>query len=451
MRPGSPARYALPVLAAALLLGGLAALPALAAGVGCAGEWANSPVCRERQAAIDARARVDAVMERLAVVDEPPWDAEEFAAAEELRRQGMALYRDEYFGDAAARFQGALTRLTAIGDAFEALVRHRLATGQSFLDTGNYRAAIAEFEAVLHWQPGLAEAANGLATAEQGVEALALLQEANQLIERGELRAAEKTLQAVPSGLLRPGVGDARARIVALRRQDRFKGSMSSGFAHLDRGEWAQAEAAFQAALQADPGSVAAQEALEDVRRRQIDAELATRRTEVEAALNAERWPEAQASLRRIRQLAPNDALAADRLVRVAWLVDIEGRIDAFLSQPGRLATTAVRNQAADLLVEAAKRGDHGVRIGGKLVDLRTAVAAWGRRVQLTLRSDNRTEVRIMPGRGLGKFRQLQLEVLPGDYVLSGRRAGYREARLPFAVPLESGPLAFEIVCDERF
>ncbi len=426
------------------------ALPAIAAGVGCDGEWANSPICRERQAAIEARAKADAVVEQLAGVVDPPWDANVFAAAEALRAQGMALYREEYFGDAAARLQDALIRLAAISEGFQALVRQRLAAGQAFLDAGNYAPAIAEYEAVLTWLPHSAEATRGLSTAQQGVEAAALLKGANQLIDRGDLTAAEQTLQAVPPTLLRSGVGEAFARIKAARRQDRFKRSMSVGYAHLDRAEWTQAEAAFREALKADPASVSAQDALEDLSRRQNDAALATLRTEVEAALNGENWRGAQASLGRIQQLAPNDGVVA-QMAHIDWLVDLEERIDAHQARPRRLSTTSVRSQAAELLVEAAARGDYGARIDTKLVDLRKAVATWGRPVQLTLRSDNKTDVRLRPGRGLGKFKELRLEVLPGDYVASGRRDGYREVRLSIAVPLESGPLAFEIVCDERF
>lgn len=433
------------------LLGCLVGWTAVAAGFGCDGEWANSPVCRERQAAVDVRAKAEALMERLAAVSDPPWAAADFTAAETLHAEGMALYRDEYFGDAAAKFQAALARLEAIDEGFEELVQRKLAEGEALLAAGQHEQAAAEFEAILIWMPRSSEAAQGLATAQQGSEANVLLDEAKQLIDRGELAAAEQRLNTIPPGQLRHGVGEARARIEATRRQDRFSRSMSAGYRHLDLAEWAQAEAAFAEALRSNPASAAAQDALQDLRRQRSEAELARLGTEVEAELEDQNWPAALALLQRIRALAPNDARTADRLARVDRLVEVERRIDAHLAAPQRLSTKGVRDQVAALLAEAQARDDHGSRIDAKLLELREAFAAWTQAVKLTLRSDNRTEVRISPGRALGKFRELHLEVLPGDYVASGRRAGFREVRLPVAVPPGSPPLTIEVVCNERF
>ena len=433
------------------LLGCLVGSTAVAAGFGCDGDWANSPVCRERQAAIDVRAKAEALMESLAGVSDPPWAAVDFSAAETLHTEGMALYRDEYFGDAATKFQAALARLEEIDEGFEELVQRKLAEGEALLAADQHEQAAEEFEAILNWMPRSSEAAQGLATAQQGSEANVLLDEAKQLIDRGELAAAEQRLNTISPGQLRQGVGEARARIEATKRQDRFSRSMSAGYRHLDLDEWAQAEAAFAGALRANPTSAAAQDALQDLRRQRSEAELARLGTELEAELEDQNWPAAHALLQRIRALAPNDARTADRLSRVDRLVEVERRIDAHLATPQRLSTKGVRDQVAELLAEAQARDDHGPRIDAKLLELREVFTAWTQAVKLTMHSDNRTEVRISPGRALGKFRELQLEVLPGDYVASGRRAGFREVRLPVAVPPGSPPLTLEVFCNERF
>ena len=438
-------------LAALVLLGWLNGATAVAAASGCDGAWANSPVCRERQAAVDLRAKAEALMERFAAVNDPPWAAVDFSAAETLHAEGMAFYRDEHFGNAEAKFQAALARLEAIDEAFRDTVRRKLADGEALLAGEKNAQAAAEFEAVLNWMPGSAEAAQGLAATQRKAEAEVLLGEANQLIDRGEFAAAKQRLNAMPAGRLRQGVDKALARIEGAGRQDRFKRSMSAGYRHLDRAEWAEAEAAFKEALQADPASAAAQDALRDLSRRRSEAELARLGTEAEAELEDENWPAAKALLERARELAPNDAKTADRLARVNRLVDLERRIDANLAKPQRLSSKGVRNRVAELLAEAAAEGDHGARIDAKILNLRELFATWTRTVRLTLRSDNRTEVRISPGRALGKFRQLQLEVLPGDYVAIGRRRGFREVRLRVPVPPGSDPLTFEVVCNERF
>ena len=87
----------------------------------------------------------------------------------------------------------------------------------------------------------------------------------------------------------------------------------------------------------------------------------------------------------------------------------------------------------------------------GKRERLLRSLATWTTPVEMLIRSDNRTEVRIRPGRVLGKFRERRLEVFPGDYVLIGRRVGYREVSLKVAVAPGADALSFEVVCDERF
>ena len=445
-----PVRLLCTLLAGAILLTGIAP-QAIGAGVGCDGEWADSPICRERQAAVDARARAEALMERLPAPPDPPWDPLELEKADALYQEGMALYRDEYFGDAAAKFRSATERLMGIEQALQAFAAERLAAAGAALDDEDFQAAAAGYEAVLRILPASGEASTGLSTARRGSEARKLLEQARQAIAQGDFETAESRLGAIPPGILSDGVGEARRQIRTARQQVRLSRSMSRGFRHLDRGEWQEAEAAFTEALRADPESAVARDALEDLHRRRTDAELAAVRARLELERQAENWPEARALLERMRELDPNDDTIAGDLSRIDHLADVEERIDGYLSQPQRLSAKGIRDQAAALLETTAHPEIYGARITGKRERLQQSLATWTTPVEMTIRSDDRTEVRIRPGRVLGRFRERQLEVYPGDYVLSGRRVGYREVSLRVAVPPGADALSFEVICRERF
>ena len=427
------------------------AVSAIGAGVGCDGEWADSPICRERQAAVDSRARAEALMERLPDLGEPPWDPVEFESADTFYQEGMALYRDEYFGDAAARFQSAIDRLIGIEQVFQAFVAQRLAAAAAALGEADFAAAAAGYNTVLDVLPGSGEASLGLSNANRGMAARKSLEQARQSIAQGDLKTAESRLESIPPGILSDSVAQARRQIRASRQQDRFSRSMSRGFRHLDLTEWQEAEAAFTEALRADPGSAAARDALEDLRRRRTGAELAAYRDRLEAHVELENWAEARAVLERIRELHPDDATTARDLSRIGHLAEVEGRIDGYLSQPQRLSAKGVRDEVTALLDTTADSQAYGARIMGKREKLLQSLTTWTTPVELTIRSDNRTEVRIRPGRVLGRFRERRLEVFPGDYVLSGRRVGYREVSLQVAVAPGAEALSFEVVCNERF
>ncbi len=426
-------------------------LPANGAGVGCDGEWANSPICRERQAAVDARARAEALLERLPDLAEPPWDPAEFESGETLYREGMALYRDEYFGDAASRFQSATDRLIGIEQEFQAFVAERLAAADAALREEEFEAAAAGYDAVLVVLPESGAASLGLSTANRGMAAREALEQASHAIGQGDFATAESRLESIPPGLLSDGVAQARRQIRASRQQDRLSRSMSRGFRHLDRAEWQEAEAAFTEALRADPASAAARDALEDLRRRRAGAELAAHRDRLQGQVELENWAEALALLERMRELDPDDAATAVELSRVGHLADVERRIDGYLSRPQRLSAKGVRDRVTALLHTTADADVYGARIMGKRERLLQSLATWTTPVELTIRSDDRTEVRIRPGRVLGRFRERRLEVFPGDYVLSGRRVGYREVSLQVAVAPGADAVSFEVVCHERF
>ena len=426
-------------------------LPASAAGVGCEGEWASSPICLERQEAVDERARAEALLERLPDLAEPPWDPLELDRAESLYREGMALYRDEYFGDAAAKFRSATELLLGIEAALNAYVAQHLAAAEAALGNEDFKSAASGYESVLRVIPESGEAADGLSAASRGMAAREALDEARRSVDLGDLEAAESQLRGIPPGVLGDEANQARRRIAMARQQDRFNRTMSRGYRHLDRAEWPEAEAAFAEALQANPESTAARDALEDLRRRRAAAGLASYRNALQIELQAENWAEARALLERMQEIDADDATVAGELARIAHLADVEARIDGYLSEPHRLAAKGVREEATALAGKTADSETVGERITSKREALLDSLATWTTPVEMTIRSDDRTEVHIRPGRVLGKFRERRLEVYPGNYVLSGRRVGYREVVLKVSVAPGADDLAFEVACDERF
>ena len=428
-----------------------ASAAAAAQALGCEGAWADSPICRERQEALDGRARLEALREQLARVPSPPWDAAALAQAEALYQEGMALYREEYFGDAAEKFAQAQARMQAIDAQFQELKETGLTTGQALLEAGDFAAAAAEFQALADWLPDDAQVAAGLAAARQGIQAQALLEEANRLIDQGDAKAAASKLEQLPPGALSEAAAKARGRIASLGAQARFKRLMSEGFRQLDQGQWAEAERAFGDALALNPSAQSAQEALADVRRRQADATLAGLAVQLEGLLQAENWAAAQTLLETMQAQAPNQAGTAQTLARVTHLAETERRIDSHLAKPAETSGKAAREAIRALLAATRDSQAYGARIAAKRALLERQLALWTSPMRLRLRSDGLTEVRIAPGRALGKFRERELRVFPGRYVLRGHRSGFREVRMELNIAPTTPALTVEIRCHERF
>ena len=70
--------------------------------------------------------------------------------------------------------------------------------------------------------------------------------------------------------------------------------------------------------------------------------------------------------------------------------------------------------------------------------------------VELELLSNNRTFVVIQGYEALGYFRKKQIKLLPDQYIVQGRRSGYREATVHLAVRNGQPFEPIEIICRKK-
>ena len=419
--------------------------------LGCDGEAAQSPWCAERAQALDARAKADALLSKLVQVEQPPWSPAELAAANALYDEGVALFQDEYFGDAAGKLEPALAQLQAILGAFEEQVANTAAAATERLDAEDFSAALAGFRRVLMWQPDHGAARDGADRAATGQRVQRVAEEAMRLLDVGEAEQARALLGGMSADFSPSALRSARAALADHDRSKRRNDLITTGYATLDREDWAAAIEAFRKALELDSQSAAARDGLEAARRGASASELAVLRQALAATLAAESWTIAVATIGRIAALAPDASEVRMRLPELERLVDLEARLDRALSDPRRAAARALRAETRALLDETRDASTVGQRIHGKGLQLQERFDQWTVPVAVTIRSDNKTDILVRPGRKLGKLRETRLQVYPGTYTLIARRQGYREKKVELAIQPGSAPVVVEMVCDERF
>jgi len=69
--------------------------------------------------------------------------------------------------------------------------------------------------------------------------------------------------------------------------------------------------------------------------------------------------------------------------------------------------------------------------------------------VEVTWSSDGQTFVSVIAVRSLGKFVTNVVKILPGNYEIVGRRAGFREVVMPLVVRNGQPPPAVSVICSE--
>ena len=419
--------------------------------LGCDGEAAQSPWCVERVQALDARAKIEAILSILRRVQQPPWPPADLAAANALYDEGVALFRDEYFGDAASKFEPALARLQSIREGFESQVATTATAAAQRLEADDFAPALVGFRQVLKWKPDHDAAQRGARRAEAGQRDQPTAEEAMRLLQAGETDQARALLATVGADFSSAVLRRARATLAEFDSRSRRNDLITTGHAALDRQDWAAATASFREALDIDPQSRAARDGLAEARRGATTSELDMLRQTLAATLAEESWTASIATIGRIARLEPDAPEARGGLSELERLVALEARLDGALADPTRIAAKTLRDETRALIDETRNPSVVGQRIHRKGLQLEEQFAQWTVPVAVTIRSDNKTDVRVRPGRKLGKLRETRLQVYPGRYTLIGRRQGYREKRLEITIEPGSKPVVVELVCDERF
>ncbi|MCY4130449.1 MAG: hypothetical protein OXG15_14540 [Gammaproteobacteria bacterium] len=230
-------------------------------------------------------------------------------------------------------------------------------------------------------------------------------------------------------------------------QQSTFNQHMTAVHRAIEQKRWKEASRLLEEALQLQPNSNAAQDLRDFVASQQqlLDQQdLAERFT---AAIQVEHWTEASKISKGIKT---QDSATLEQIERSEILVTAEQLADRLLSDPKRLSRPSVQSEVSRLR-SLTEDVDPGNRVGEKLSKLRKLSHRWTTPVVVNLNSDGNTTVILRPGRSLGQFRSQKIRLMPGEYVLIGRRDGFREVRRSLQLDPNGQPMNIEIKALERF
>ena len=233
----------------------------------------------------------------------------------------------------------------------------------------------------------------------------------------------------------------------AISEQSTFNESMTAAHRAVEQKHWEEASRLLETALQLKPSSAAAADLRAFVSTQQ---ELLHQQDLFQSFTNAvqlEHWSEAREIAGKMK--TPNSATHA-QIRRSKTLTEAEKLVDRLLSEPNRLSRPSVQSEVSRLR-SLTENVDAGKRVGEKLSRLNELSHRWTTPVVVNLSSDGKTTVTLRPGRSLGRFRSQIIQLMPGEYVLIGRRDGFREVRRALRLDPNSEPKTIEIKAKERF
>lgn len=225
--------------------------------------------------------------------------------------------------------------------------------------------------------------------------------------------------------------------------------AMSDGLAALDRGQFADAQAALARAEAARPGTRVVADAIKRTEEGLKGEALSRHRAAGEAAEAREDWRGALAEYDAALKLEPQIAFAQQGRARSLPRAVLDETLAGYLQRPERLSAEAVAREAEGVLDRAREAAPAGPRLQQQTATLERLVQEARTPVDVRLVSDGLTEVSVLRVGPLGTFREKKVALRPGSYVVLGKRQGYRDSRQTLVVSPSRIPPPLEVRCRE--
>jgi len=89
-------------------------------------------------------------------------------------------------------------------------------------------------------------------------------------------------------------------------------------------------------------------------------------------------------------------------------------------------------------------------KLGEKINQVEQLIEKENQPIDVTIRSDNRTYIKVLGVGVVGKVREKTIQLKPGKYQLEGRRDGYRSIIVDVVVEKSGTPIVINVQCNER-
>ena len=412
---------------------------------------------RERKEAQDVLAELLSVQAELDELQVTRWAQTDYDAALALALQGDESYRVQEFGSARDAYQQALAQLTETKTSVPTVLEQMLISGEQALIAREADEAIAAFELAVVLEDSLVDLADGDSDnkAQIGLTRALALEELIALLDSAERAAGNPTQQvslleqAVELDPYSVEAQQALAQARADQQQARFAAMMSEGYAQLQAGNPQEAIARFEAAATLGVNENEARAAIVQTETEIANAKIAELQQRAQTAEANEAWQEAVVDYQAI--VAIDATLPA--INRALDYAEKRARLDALLiaalDSPERFAEQAVFEETRDIYFTGRAIETPGPRLTSQLDELQVLLENSQVPVSIRFISDGLTEVTLLRVSDLGTFEQTRVDLKPGTYAAVGRRAGYREVREEFTVGFGLTPAVVIVRCSE--
>ena len=379
------------------------------------------------------------------------WAQSEWKTINTIQQQGDTAYINRSYDIAAESYRTAMQLLIDLEVAVPSILQQSLSQGQEAILQENKPLAISNYETALAIDGANQLAKAGLDRALKLDKVIALSNQGKRLAEEREWVESIEAFQAALAidSNWKPALEGLTSSIVS-NDEEQFQLSLSEGYALMKEQKFEEAEVSFRKSLSIVPDSKEGQQAIEEL---EIQRRMVLTKSLKYKALIAEvneEWDNAESYYETILSLDPNIQEVKDSLLRVRQRIKLINQMISFVAKAELLNDDKLFSQAQATLNQAEAILNKGPELIEQVSQMQQVLKVASTPVQVTLISDQKTNVVIYKKGDFGLFERQSVLLKPGIYTAKGMRIGYRDTTLRFKVNPNQSDQSFTVICREK-
>ena len=378
------------------------------------------------------------------------WGGRDYADAKMLSAESVGARDAGDLSLAQVRLNAASQLLDKVERRASQALSAQLDAGEKALAAGQGEVAAQAFDLARRIDPSDPRVANGQRRVRSLSGVLPLLADAeNAERARNFARAVQDYSQALSLDPADVRAKEGLARANAAFGDDNYAKAVGAGFAALGAGRLTEAHESFEKARGYKANGAEAAEGLRRVGAVMSARSYADIRQRAASLEGQERWGEAMQEYDTALRDDPALVFAQQGKTRTAARAELSNRLQALIDRPERLGSSAVREEASELLETAQSQSTSGPVLRSQIARLQILLPDFDKPVRLSLVSDNATQIAIASIGAFGTFAHREIDLKPGKYTVIGTRYGYRDVRRDITVAPGQSNQTVSISCSE--
>lgn len=391
----------------------------------CIDQNSQLEICQIRLNALDLMKEFMEVKANVLVTNVGIWAPDDLNSFESLGEQAEKYFNKALFFEAIEKFNESIVAANKIIERAAISLDKYIDNGFNFLLLNNAIDAEISFRRALEIDPSNSMANKGLKRALVFDKVNKYINDAQLLISVNSLDEAKDLIdKAAKLDNEYQGLDKLRSAVIESIKIRDLNDLISDGFKYLKLLKFNEAKINFDKALLIDKKSKLALEGINSanagIKKNIIEKEKLL----AFESLDLEDFSKSSLHFQNILNLDPNIRFAILGLQEVKKLTKFELNLDRYIDRPDRLSSPNVYDEAMILLLSSNSLSLQK-RLSSKKGQLEFLLTKFAEEIDITLISDNKTQVTILSVGSIGVFNKKEIKLNPGKYTFVGKRKGF--------------------------